>query len=237
MNSIDTFLDLYRELENALKAAYSGKKVTHSSLILEYMNNEGSRYFEQLDLCRELRNVFSHHPSFEGLDVMIPTDRLINFMKKVIFEVNNPPVALDIGTPKENILHYHLADKAGEMLSAMFNRGFSHIPITDNGVIIGIFSIESAFLYQRETGKLIDENTLIYELKEYLSLENRFTETYRFTDKNSHAAEIKTLFEPRGPKRRRVAAVFVTSNGKPDGKLLAMITPWDLLKDSNDPEF
>ena len=42
--------------------------------------------------------------------------------------------------------------------------------------------------------------------------------------------KIKELFNHEGPEVRRVAAVFVTQNGKKNTALLGMITPWDIMK-------
>lgn len=93
MNDISEFLDLYRQLEEALKAAYPAKAERHSTLVYDFMHGDGKKYFDDLDLCRELRNVLTHHSSLCGTDAVHPSDELLDFLRRVIEEVKNPVTA------------------------------------------------------------------------------------------------------------------------------------------------
>ncbi len=55
-------------------------------------------------------------------------------------------------------------------------------------------------------------------------------EQFGFVDSDAGLDEIRSAFRQGGPAKRRVAAIFVTSDGSRHGNVLGMITPWDVMK-------
>ena len=59
----ERFLKLYRVLEGLLDKRYSGRR-EGSSVVMEYLRDDDSEpYRQQLDLCREIRNLLTHTSS------------------------------------------------------------------------------------------------------------------------------------------------------------------------------
>ena len=48
--------------------------------------------------------------------------------------------------------------------------------------------------------------------------------------------QVRAAFEARSERNSRLSAVFITEKGSPEDNLLAMLTPWDVLKDSGNVE-
>ena len=67
MSNAREFLDLYNELERLLKNKYRKTDRRYPSLIMRFENEaEGRRWRDELELCRETRNLLSHSPLVEG---------------------------------------------------------------------------------------------------------------------------------------------------------------------------
>ena len=61
-----------------------------------------------------------------------------------------------------------------------------------------------------------------------MDIKNRNNEYFEFVSANTNAFLIKKWFTEAVKNRKRLGAVFVTTNGQQDGKLLGIITAWDL---------
>ena len=236
MNSVETFLDLYRTLEEDLKEYYAGRKLKYSNPVFEYMNTDGRKYYDEIDLCRDIRNILSHHPYFEGEMPIVPSDRLIESLKRVIHEVENPVTAIKIATPVSELVTATDEDSVSSMLFKMEKRGFSHVPVIDRGgALSGVFSVGAVFEYVRSRpGIVLDSTVRLSDMKDFLPVNVHRTEQYLFCEPNATLSEVKGMFRSSGPKQRRVAAVFVTKTHDRRSALRGMITPWDLIKIKND---
>lgn len=63
----DEFLNLYRTLEEVLSEKYSDRTRNYGSVVVQFMNDvEGRQFKDKLNLCREIRNLLSHHPEVNG---------------------------------------------------------------------------------------------------------------------------------------------------------------------------
>ena len=235
MNSVETFLDLYRTLEEDLKEYYAGRKLKYSSPVYEYMNTDGRRHYDEIDLCREIRNVLSHHPYFDGELPIVPGDKLIEALRKIVYEVENPLTAIKLSTPLEELVTATYDESVSALLFKMEKRGFSHVPVIgEHGGLEGVFSIGAVFEFVRSRpGIVLDSTVRLSDMKAFLPANVHRSEQYLFCAPNATLSEVKDMFRSTGPKQRRVAAVFVLKNEDRRSPLRGMITPWDLIKIKN----
>lgn len=231
MNSVEVFLDLYRTLEEDLKEFYSGRRLKSSSPVYEYMNEEGKKYYDELDVCREVRNLLSHHSYFSGETPIVPSDGLIEALRKIIYELENPVTAGVIATPAKDLVTAMADDRVTEVLRKMDERGFSHVPVVNGGHITGVFSIGAMFEFMKKReGVVINDDLRVSDLADHLPVGAHKTEQYLFCKASARLDEIARLFRSTGPKQRRVAAIFVVKGEERTSSLVGMITPWDVIK-------
>ena len=231
MNNVETFLDLYRTLEEDLKEFYSGRRIRSSSAVFEYMNEEGRRHYDEIDVCREIRNLLSHHPSVGGKTPVEPSDTLIETLRRIIFEIENPIVASAIATKREDIVTATHDDSVPSVLKKMDERGISHVPVINSGRMTGVFSIGALFEFiRRHDGIVIDEDLKISDVSDFLPVGAHRTEQYLFCEPKTRLDELGRMFRCTGPRQRRVAAIFVMRGEDRRSELLGMITPWDVIK-------
>ncbi len=227
---VDRFLDLYKEVEEALRE----KGLTHgrSSIIMQFIASpEGRPFRDELNTCREMRNILAHNQDIEGEAPFVPTDASINALEKILNYLKMPPLALSSGTRYENLICAKLSDRVKPIMEKMTERGFSHIPVFENGVLFGVFSISTIFLHTLEKGEtVIDENTLIGDFKEDLPIENHIAESFEFASAETTVVEAEALLKKAtAPENKRIAALFITRSGNKNERILGMVTPWDVL--------
>ena len=227
--SAERFLDLYREIEELLEKRYARESSPGGNVILRFLQEkQGSRYREELNLCREIRNVLSHHSTIQGRPVVVPAPELLQVMERLIAELQEPPLALDYATPAEKIILTTPQQRVLRLMATMREKGYSHIPVRVKGKIQGVFSISSVFSYMlKYPAKPLSAETRVEEFSEFLPLDSH-GERFLFAGPRLNYWEAREAFS-QVRKNRRLAVIFLTSDGTKKGRLLGMLTPWDVL--------
>jgi len=237
-NRTHEFLNLYRTLEDILTSKYSSGKRRFSNVIIQFTNDdEGRRYKEELNLFREIRNLLSHHPEIGGESAIVPSESVIDTLREIIRAVENPPMALVMATPMKNITKATSSTPTMEVMKLMEERGFSHIPIVKNEVISGVFSVSTLFSYYLKNGKTeIPAESVVADFADFLPVDSHSTEVFSFLPSSATYFDVKDEFSRlgafAGPKRKRLAVIFVTADGSASKPVLGMITPWDVIRGS-----
>ncbi|MBQ2730329.1 MAG: CBS domain-containing protein [Clostridia bacterium] len=227
MDTCEAFLNAYRDLEEVLCARYGQKFGT----VQIYAAEEGAKYAEELSLFREMRNLLSHHGRIGGEHPVLPSEASLNKLLEILEYAKNPPVAKSLATPRESLCCVSLSGDLKKTVDIMERRGYSHIPVLrEGGGLFGVFSVGTLFAFAKANPTRSIEGLKIEDLSDFLPPDKHTTEKFAFAKEESTLHDIKELFKLTGPYHRRVVAVFVTSDGTGAGKLLGMITPWDVFK-------
>ncbi len=229
----EEFLKRYRVLEEQLEQKYLGHKRTNVSIVMEYLaDTESLPVRDQLNLCREVRNILTHNADLGGHPVIEASQALIEMMDEVIEYANRPPLAMHFATPSDQLLWADLGQRVLEVMRAMEKRGFSHVPVLGKGALVGVFSMGTVFSYCiRDTGdKGINPQTRVRDFLQWLPIDKHTQECYGFVDAHATYADVKVEFERIKKDGKRLAALFITPDGEAEQPLLGMITPWDVLR-------
>lgn len=231
----EVFLKKYRVLEGLLEKRYEGEKVSASSIVIEYIRDADSEPVRvDLDLLREIRNILSHNAGSDGEAVVQPSDEMIHRLEHVIEYVQRPRFACEFGTSADRILCASPNDEIINTMRNMRKNGYSHVPVKENGRVTGVFSVKSLFDYLAEKGlEGLNADARIRDLGERIALERKHGERYMFVSADTSIVSVRRAFQRYEEKNRRLSAVFVTRNGFPEEELVCIITPWDVLGDSN----
>lgn len=230
MRKTDEFLDLYKTLEEKLKD--KGYKNGRSSIVMQFISTpEGRRFKEDLNTCREMRNILVHNSDIGDEPPFVPSDSSINALRQIVDYLASPPLALSRAVAGDNLVCAKLSDKVKHVMDKMVKFGFSHIPVLDGGILYGVFSISTIFSCAlKNSGVKINDNTQIKDFEHYLKVENHICEDFIFAPRTTTVFEAEKLLENNsGPSNKRPAAIFITHNGSHNEKILGMLTPWDVL--------
>ena len=228
-----TFLEMYRVLEGLLEDKYDGEKRHSSSVVMEYINDaESEPVRRQLNLCREIRNLLTHNADAAGGAVVEPSKAVLDSLYAIIDYVQTPQPALKYATLGEQVLRTSYGEPVLLLMEKMRSRGFSHVPIIHKGGIAGVFSVSSVFSFLLEKGAdALNENTRVNDFGKLVALEREYGEHFLVMPKTATYLDVRKQFEEDHTRNRRLAAVFITEDGRPSQPLLGMITPWDVMGD------
>lgn len=227
----DEFLDKYKTLEEAVSRKYKLSAGTSSIAYLE-KQKEFSAYQVKLSYCREIRNFLQHEPKINKEFAVTPSKEMITILDELIELVINPPRCKDVAINIKDIYYKSLNDNVLKSIKEMSHGKYSHIPILEDGIVVGVFSKSSLFNYVVKNNKFIDDNKTFNDIKEYICLRCDGSEHYRFCKYNDKVEDVKRMFEENYKNDNRISIVFLTKNGKKDEKLLGMVTLYDVLKNN-----
>lgn len=228
----DEFIDLYKQLEDALEEKFSGMKRRYSSVVFEYINHyESAPVRESLNLCREIRNLMTHSANLGGVPIVEPSEPVVEALRAALEYVQRPPLALEYATTGQRIVCAGLSDRVLKLMAMMDKNGFSHIPILDKKRFIGVFSVSTIFSCLLLDPELrLTQETTIRELGQMLPVD-RHIENYAFVDRRTPLLETRRMFEKIRGRNKRLSVIFITETGSREEPLLGMLTPYDVMQD------
>lgn len=137
--------------------------------------------------------------------------------------------------PMDRLLYRRRNDSVHTALQKMRKLSTGHVPIIgDDGTVIGVFTAVSFlnFIADRK-GEPFDSKLCFSDIEKYTSLYHHESEVYRYVKASLYVDELRDVFEQTYSGGKRLAMVFVTSNGEAGGKLLGTVSPWDILAKEN----
>ena len=188
---------------------------------------------EKIRYIGEIRNLLSHNQKIDGEYPIEIQEIFIEYIEKIISYYENPPLAYDKAVKKNDIYYVGKDDFVYPAMKIMQENNYTHIPILDNDVVIGVFSDNTLFGALLEDELFFEKDKLKFSnelIQKYCNLDNHITEIFRFKAKNETLDNVKDMFSQTFKNQERLSMIFITENGKSHEKLLGIITPWDVLQ-------
>lgn len=229
MSNRKDFLDKYRELEDLARDLYRLDK--KESFIRELINDPSFASLKpKLLYIQDVRNLLSHRPKLKEEFLVHPSIPMLQLVDEILERLRNPALCMDYAIRIQNVFACSIDDLIRPAMQTMKEKNFTHVPILEKGIIKGVFSENTLFSYVLEEEIIgIEENSTFREIEPYLAIDSHMTEAFRFLPRNANVFEAIQLFEEALKKTQRIGMIFLTETGKETEKLLAIITPWDLL--------
>ena len=198
---------------------------------MEYLASaESEPVRQQLNICREIRNLLTHNADEEGGAVVEPSKAVLDSLYEIIDYVQTPQPALSYATPAEQVLCTRYGEPVLDLMRNMQKHGFSHVPVLHKGSIAGVFSVSSVFAYLLKKGPgALNEQTRVTDFGSLLSLERTEGERFLILPRSATYLDVREQFERGSARNSRLVAVFITEDGSVSQPLLGMLTPWDVL--------
>ena len=232
-------MNLYKELEETIrnKCRTVGINTEGSSIDilireLAKKNSVLKRYKDELENIKTIRNINTHQRNEEYGYVVCPNPEMNIRLRNIIDEINNPPTIYNSNMciKRSDIYCKTLQDNVESTIKDMLEKVYTHIPIIENNVLIGVFSENTLLdIVNKNQGIIVDETTKFKEIEEFLKIENHTSEEFIFISKNKNIYDIEEIFKNYFSRKKRIGCVYITDHGKQSESILGMLTAWDVL--------
>ena len=218
----EQFLQKYKELEQLILERYD---VADGSSALWALGaiSEFIPFRPQLSAVREIRNFLSHTPSYDNKPLLVPTESAVKILDNLISKITGPRTVYNICFKPSGILSAKIDDQVAPVLKLMADRDYKIVPILENNKVVGVFS-EGA-----KTIKETDASTTFYQLKKHIDLSTHIGKDILFMPKDAHIELAKDKIADCFANGNRIAAIFITENGKQTEALIGLLLPLQLV--------
>lgn len=234
-NNAFRFIRAYNELDHFMdqKLNRDSRYNSYYQRIIELSKRDTTFRKHKLILHSfgELRNAIVHDFGRDNMEIIAePHLRQVELFERILREVMDPPKALDtIAVRLKNLYTASVEAPVREVMKAMSHEEFSYVPVMEEGKMIGVFSDETICQYALHTGSLnLHENFRLKDLLRYLTLDAHQKESFQFASRKETVADLEERLKSASRGNKRLEVVFLTENGRPEEKLLGMVTLWDL---------
>lgn len=229
MTNADKFLDMYKQLEEVVRVTYGLSDSDSISYFLTKQNKYKDNK-EAIKYCQDVRNILSHKKKIDKNYPVEPSDSMIEYIEKLIARIKNRSKCSDIQVTLKNIYWQDITGSVKDTMKIMQEKTYTHIPILEDNIVIGVFDENSIFNYlASEEIVEIDDKLTFSDIKDYIALDDREMEQFIFVKSTEYVEEVERKIENAFKRGIRIGIAFVTSNGKQSGRLQGIITPWDII--------
>ena len=231
-----TLIELYNELDKYFESRDqrgSDRYVPFTRRVQSLARSDATvaHYKDELLLMADIRNILVHETYLEGdiNPIVLPSDKLIERYRAMYERITRPPLALDeVAVKGEEIFSVSMDDHVLWAMKRMIQRGYSHAPLLEDKRVVGVFSEYSIFAYLAHEGRSLDPDLRIRTLQDGLELSRYKPERYRFTGPEASVYDVESMFSQTLQSGGRLAVVFITADGTKAGRLLGMVTAFNI---------
>jgi len=239
------FLTYYNQLDDFMRKylhRFESYNI-HSSLLEEMKERNlifrNEKTYNELMQYSRLRNAIVHNHEMHYADpIAEPHIEIVKRYGDIISMLLKPPKALQYAIPSGKIYTTTPDALALDVMKIMGERSYTHLPVIEGGLMIGVFSESSVFSYLVDhPNTTLGSDLHIRQFADYIDIEKHGNEYFTFVGRETVFAEVEEIFQRGIQKGRRIAVVYITEHGNIEEKLLGMITPWDLINHRDDANF
>lgn len=228
MSRTDEFLDLYKQLEETACTVYNlpedGSAIRRLSQMKLFSDIRGD-----LALCRDVRNLVQHRRKIGGEYAVEPGEEMVALLRRTIKRVKNPITLKKIAVEMKKALWKRPDDLVMQTLVQMEERGFTYVPILENGIVTGVFSQNTYVSYLLKNNNCTDTALRFRDIAEFTRIDDRGHEIFIFLRAGMFASEAEKLCEEAYRNKKRIGMIFLTPNGDSNERVKAVLTPWNIL--------
>jgi predicted transcriptional regulator len=237
MSNNPRFLDLFNHLDESCRARYHLEDRTSSAIsflsakLAHSSSKKDNDLAESLDAIRQLRNTLVHVEKVDGEELAEVNPKLLEDLETAIRYVENPPRALASAIPFSHLFVVGLDENLGSVLAIMMKRGFSHVPVIDNGGLLGVYSEEVLTSYLIAKGSVsLSANLKMRDFLAFLPMEKHPNERYIFMARDALLEDAREAFADSKTKTgKRLAMIFISEHGRNDETILGALVPSALI--------
>lgn len=228
MSNSEEFLSEFIQIENALhrilkQRRYIGftEMVRRASEHNDVVRNFATELYE----LAELRNAIAHGNQGQQAIAELhnwPLDQI----RKIRRLLTEPPVAIKFSSKPGTL---NSDDSLAEAVKLMYEKGYSQIPIRDDGTTVNILTPREIAKWLGAQPKPDDINLEAVSIRDVLAFSKQKA-NYTFLARHETAFKAIEAFYRAQQEGHRLDAVLITEHGKASEGLLGVLTVWDLPK-------
>lgn len=226
----DRFIFAFNRIEKSMeKVSGLSSYISFQRLIdkSKHLNAVIRKFERDLRECGDLRNAIVHNRTDSEYAIAEPHDDIVELIEYIDRELSKPVTVGDRFLRKVHILQ--ATDTLAYGLKLIREKKFNQIPIYQRNKFIGLVTATGITYWLADNmtdEKISREMPTLLDIYSHEKQKN----TYRFIRMDLSVYEAEEYFKKSVAEGKRLEALLITESGRPEEKLLGIITPLDLMK-------
>lgn len=145
MTEKEKFLNLFVELEKALKDELNDDTLTFSQSLVAMKNKEGNniikQYRDEIDVIRSMRNIFAHERGGKTFELVLPTPRAITILEHIVHSLKYPmTIAQFVNLQNKTTYWYTDTHSLVDVLNTIQTKEIDKFPIFSNKQLVNVLT-------------------------------------------------------------------------------------------------
>ena len=142
--------------------------------------------------------------------------------------------AIDIAIKNKDMIVVNYFDSLKEVLLLMGQYHFSYLPIVDTNMnVLGIVSSDAIIdIFNKRIELNVNEDDKLNKYTNFFNLSNKTNGMVLFFKQDVDIYELHEYVDGYQHTTHKCNLILLTSTGDKNGRLVGLLTPWDLLKNS-----
>ncbi len=228
MDRHSTFIGLYNQLADhliTLTGSNQFERFYHLIDMAAEKNAAVKLHAQQLKKYGDFRNVIEHNNEFFDE----PSEGTLARFQALAKSILSPEPLLP--TFQKDVHCFSSSELLGSALGYMRTNDYSQV-VVHNGEKLALLTLEGVARWLAQSSE--DDHVLLKKsiIEHALAHENEGS--FGVMGRNHSVYDAKDAFSrPLGSNKTRLHAMIITQNGKIEEKPLGIVTPWDILEDTN----
>lgn len=228
MDRHSTFIGLYNQLADhliTLTGSNEFERFYHLIDMAAEKNAAVRMHAQQLKKYGDFRNVIEHNNEFFDE----PSEGTLTRFQALAKNILSPEPLLP--TFQKDVHCFAPNESLGTALGYMRTNDYSQV-VVHTGEALALLTLEGIARWLSQSAE--DDHILLKTCAIEQVLANEHSGSFGIMGRNHSVYDAKDAFSrPLGQGKTRLHAVIITQNGKIGEKPLGMVTPWDILEDTN----
>lgn len=227
MRNSEKFIATFAAVEDWLrKQADADRSISFYQLVERAASSNRAvyRYRDDLKDFADLRNAIVHERK-DGRIIAEPNDEAVAEFDRIRRALLLPPTV--VPQFQRPVRTRNVDEAVGQAVSDMRAGSFSQLPILANGRVVALLTAETVVRWL--ASEVRNELVSLLETKiESVLPHTEDPDHYCFLSRNATLQEAITCFEDFTTRGKDLDAILISQDGKPDQKLLGILTVYDL---------
>lgn len=186
-----------------------------------------NRYHNDLLEYSELRNAIVHERTEVNYTIADPHIEVVEAIEKIAAEMTAPKLVIPTFAKTLKVVQADLTVKT--LLSVIRETKFTQFPVYRSKQFIGLVTDKSVLHWIAR--HVNDDFTKLLKMPIIKLIDDNGSEpNYRFIPQSMDIYKAEALLLDMFKKHEGIAALLITEDGRPNQKLLGMVTPKDLIR-------
>lgn len=226
----ERFLTAFNRIEHRLRDLVGAKNYMPFYRLLQLSIKKTAivkKYQDELRTFADLRNAIIHNRTKIEYVIAEPHFEVVRKIEEIERQINRPRTVFQLY--RKSVQTFQLTDSLLDVLRCVHENKYTQFPVYQGKKFIGLLTTVGITNWMADVSK-DGKVPLHWPTLQQIPLSAIDEPNYRFIARDTSVIAAEEIFKNNIARGKRIEALLITEHGKPEQKLLGIVTPMDIVE-------